>query len=492
MKKLLPLTLLALSILLAYNILTVSHDWGDDFAAYILQAVSITQGDISGFLVHNSFTMQESTRFFGPDAYPWGFPLLLAPFTLACGPLNMFCLKFINLIFYALFLFVFHKFLLRRLPALESTLLLAVFALSPVLLAHEDQVVSDIPFLFFSTLALLLIEDTISISNPLGNPRKNIFLGIALFFAYFVRTNGIILPATLFASQIFLHIQSRTRSGPDWKRILSIGLIPYYIFAALTIASLIIFPSGEGSHFARLTSLTLQKLSDNLSGYFVLAAGFFDSLPHNQVIYGILLPFIIGGAALRFKEDFHIIFYVLISYVLFILWPEWQGIRFIFPLLPFLIYFALRGMLATSFALTEQFQRIGLWLTRGFWSIIVLVFALTSYGLASDNLANARQLDDSPFEPIAAEMFNFINTNTPPDSVILFYKPRAMRLITSRDALMIETCDALERGDYLVIRKKRGAVDQVLPETAATCNAALTMTQVFENKRYVIYQIFPQ
>ncbi len=489
MKKIIPLTLIALSLLLAYNLLTLGHDWGDDFAAYIMQAVSITKGDVSGFLAHNSFSMRESTRFFGPDAYPWGFPLLLAPFTLVCGPLNIFCLKSINLIFYALFLWVLHKFLARRLPALESNLLLAVFAFSPVLLNQTDQITSDIAFLFFSTLSLLLIEDTISISSSLGNPRKNIFLGIILFFAYFVRTNGILLPATLFASQIFLHIQARTK--PNWKRILSIGLIPHYTFAALTVASLIIFPSGEGSHFARLTSLTVQKLSDNISGYFVLAAGFFDSLPHHQVIYGILLPFILGGVATRFKEDFHIIIYVLLSYVLFILWPEWQGIRFIFPLLPFLIYFALRGMLATSFALTENFQRAGLWLTRGFWLTIVIVFALTSFSLASDNLANARQLDDSPFEPIAAEMFNFINSNTSPDSVILFYKPRAMRLITGRDALMIETCDALDRGDYLVIRKKRGAVDQVLPEQASTCNPALVMTQLFENKRYVIYQIAP-
>jgi len=366
MKKFIPLALILISTLLAYNLLTFGHDWGDDFAAYIMQSVSITQGDVSGFLAHNIFTMHQSTRFFGPDAYPWGFPLLLTPFTLACSPLNIFCLKFINLIFYALFLWVFYKFLESRLPAIESTLLLAVFALSPVLLLHEDQVVSDIAFLFFSTFALLLIEKTIlQPADPLGSPRKNIFLGFVLFFAYFVRTNGILLPATLLATQIFLHLQSRLK--PDWKRILSIGLIPYYVFAALTIVSLLVFPSGEGSHFARLTSLTVQKLTENISGYSVLAAGFFDSLPHNQVIYGILLPFILGGAFIRFKEDFHIIVYVLLGYTLFIVWPEWQGIRFIFPLLPFLIYFALRGMIATSFALTEKFQRAGLWLTRGFW-----------------------------------------------------------------------------------------------------------------------------
>src|SRR4030067_1645665 len=135
MKKfLLPLALILLSTALAFSLLTKDHEWGDDWASYLMQAVSITEGQTGEFIQRNTFTMRESTHFIGPDAYPWGFPALLAPFTLACGPLNVFCLKFVNLIFFALFLWVFYALLARRLPPLESALLLAVFAFSPLLL----------------------------------------------------------------------------------------------------------------------------------------------------------------------------------------------------------------------------------------------------------------------------------------------------------------------------------------------------------------------
>ena len=57
---------------------------------------------------------------------------------------------------------------------------------------------------------------------------------------------------------------------------------------------------------------------------------------------------------------------------------------------------------------------------------------------------------------------------------------------------MVETCDALTRGDFVVIRKKRGAVDQVLPDTVTTCNPALTVTQLFDNQKYTVYQLTPK
>jgi len=485
MKKFfLPLALILLSTLLAFFLLTKDHDWGDDWASYLMQSIAITKGETQEFIQRNTFTMRASTHFIGPDAYPWGFPTLLAPLTLACGPLNIFCLKFINLIFFALFLWVFYALLARRLPPLESALLLAVFAFSPLLLKFEDILLSDIAFLFFSTLGLLLIVERNTISPYL--------LGIVFFFAFFVRTNGILLVPTLFLAQAFTYLQMHPRPVLDWKRVLTVGLIPYFVFGLLTLANLILFPAGEASHLEHLSVLSLASLADNLSAYFAMPAYFFSDLPHADIIYGLLLPFILGGLVLNYKRDIHLVVYLFLSYALFIVWPDQQGIRFLFPLLPLLVYFAYRGMEAASFALTERHPRLGLWFTRVFWLVIAAAFAWTSFGLARDNLAGGRGPYGNVFDPISLEMFEFIESDTPAESVIAFYKPRALRLFTGRDSLLVDACDALPMADYIVLRKSRGAVDQVSPADVTTCNPSVQVTELFDNEKFVVYQVIPK
>jgi len=485
MKKFfLPLALILLSTLLAFFLLTKDHDWGDDWASYLMQSIAITKGETQEFIQRNTFTMRASTHFIGPDAYPWGFPTLLAPLTLACGPLNIFCLKFINLIFFALFLWVFYALLARRLPPLESALLLAVFAFSPLLLKFEDILLSDIAFLFFSTLGLLLIVERNTISPYL--------LGIVFFFAFFVRTNGILLVPTLFLAQAFTYLQMHPRPVLDWKRVLTVGLIPYFVFGLLTLANLILFPAGEASHLEHLSVLSLASLADNLSAYFAMPAYFFSDLPHADIIYGLLLPFILGGLVLNYKRDIHLVVYLFLSYALFIVWPDQQGIRFLFPLLPLLVYFAYRGMEAASFALTERHPRLGLWFTRVFWLVIAAAFAWTSFGLARDNLAGGRGPYGNVFDPISLEMFEFIKSDTPAESVIAFYKPRALRLFTGRDSLLVDACDALPMADYIVLRKSRGAVDQVSPADVTTCNPSVQVTELFDNEKFVVYQVIPK
>ena len=487
-KYILPLALILFSLLLAFSLLTLDHEWGDDWASYLMQAIAITKGDAQGFMQRNTFTMRESTHFIGPDAYPWGYPTLLAPFTLACGPLDILCLKTINPILFALFLIAFYALLARRLPPLESALILAVFAFSPLLLKFTDQIGSDIAFLFFSTLSLLLIDRV----SRNGIPTYNILLGVVLFFSFFIRTNGILLVPTLFCAQAFSYLQATPRVFHHWKRILTNEAIPYLIFGLLTVLNLTLFPAGEGSHLAHLSQISLDSLGDNVSAYFAMPSAFFSDLPYPEIIYGLLLPFILGGIVLNFKRDFHLIVYLVFSFALFILWPEQQGIRFLFPLLPLLVYFAFRGMDAARFALTDAYPRLGLWLARGFWLVIAASFAWTSLTLARGNLAQGRGPYGNAFDPLSIEMFEFIQSETPADAVVSFYKPRALRLFTDRDSLLIDTCDALSLADYIVLRKSRGAVDQIAPNEIESCNSSVRVMEVFSNEKFVVYQISPK
>src|SRR5689334_1837574 len=180
------------SFILGAATLTRGHEWGDDFASYIMQAESILNGTTREFVEHNSFTIFESSNQIGPVAYPWGYPLLLTPIYAIEG-IHPLALKLPGLFFFAGFLICLYLLFKNRLPQTESLLLVSLFAFNPMLIGFLDQILSDIPFLFFSTLALLLI------TNNKQNDLHFVLIGVTIFFAFFIRTTGILVLGSLIA-----------------------------------------------------------------------------------------------------------------------------------------------------------------------------------------------------------------------------------------------------------------------------------------------------
>jgi hypothetical protein len=82
-------------------------------------------------------------------------------------------------------------------------------------------------------------------------------------------------------------------------------------------------------------------------------------------------------------------------------------------------------------------------------------------------------------------VFNFIKDETPPDSVIVFFKPRAMRLFTDRDSIMVLECENLLLGDYVVLHKN-WEYSQILPKDIPECD--IPLKDVFENQRFIVYE----
>ena len=143
-------SIILLSTLLGLSVLTYGQAWYGDFSSYIMQARSILSGTMNEFVTRNAFTVDHSTLLVGPVAYPWGYPTLLAPVYALYGMKPIY-LKLPNIVLFALFLACFFMLLRRRLDLLDSALLTSVASFSPALVTFLDQILSDIPFLLFST-----------------------------------------------------------------------------------------------------------------------------------------------------------------------------------------------------------------------------------------------------------------------------------------------------------------------------------------------------
>src|SRR5215207_2478969 len=479
MSNRLIIVIIIVSVFLGASTLTRGHNWGDDFASYIMQAGSILNGSTQDFVESNSFTIFESSNQIGPVAYPWGYPIILTP-VYAIKGIHPLALKLPALFFYTGFLICLYLLMKSRLTQTESLVLAALFAFNPLLLQFLDQILSDIPFLFFSTLALLLLTDQ---NKP--NDIHSVLIGIIIFFAFLIRTTGILLLASFVAVEIFKVIGShanRDRINMSIRPVLITGIT----FGLLFLINFWLFPGGEISHLAIYQEFEIETALGFTTGYLQVFSLFFGEAPAWKIVYYIVFVFFLMGMWIKRKEEPLLIIFFSFWMILLITWPAWQGPRFIFPLLPVFIYFAFQGMKFVSGRLPERYAQTGKWLFYGFWLLIVGVFLFNASANAYINLRNDRSIN-GPFDPYSREVYSYIKEQTIADSVIVFFKPRAMALMTEHPTIMSTECDRMLKGDYIVLSRKVGENQQISPENIDACN--LPLTQVLKNNRFIIYEI---
>ena len=476
MQTRLLLLIVIASLIIGAATLRRGHEWGDDFASYIMQAESILSGTTEEFVEHNSFTIFESSTQIGPVAYPWGYPLLITPIYAIKG-MSPLALKLPGLFFYAGFLICVYLLMKNRLTQTESLLAASLFAFNPLLIQFLDQILSDIPFLFFSTLALLLMVN----GNKHGL-RDYILIGCVIALAFFIRTTGILLLVSYIALESLMAWRDQeTIKRSAWNIFIVGGT-----FGALWLTYALLFPGGGESYFAQYQDFQIQTAIGFIYQYFQIFNLFFGENVIWKTLYPILLTFFLIGAWKQRKQDVLLIIFFVLWLFLLITWPFWQGPRFIFPLLPIFIYFTFQGMKYILARLPEKHTRAGQWVFHGFWLLTIGFFLFTSAANAYVNLQNERTIN-GPFDPYSREVYDYIQEKTPADSVIIFFKPRAMRLMTGRDTIMSVECGRMLKGNYLVLSRKVGENQQIPPEEIDACH--LPLNEVMKNTRFIVYEI---
>jgi hypothetical protein len=471
--------ILILSLLLSAASLTRGHIWGDDFASYVMQSASIVDGTMGKFIEHNTFTIFESSSQIGPVAYPWGFPLILASVYAVKG-IHPLALKLPGLLFFGGFLVCLYLLMRTRLRQVESLLLVSLFAFCPLLIGFLDNIVSDIPFLFFSTLALLLMiqEESLQVGRA-------ILLGFSIAAAFFIRTTGVLLLASFLLLEAWMVWLQREDRAAIQKRVRNM-LLAGGVFVLLWILYALFFPGGGESYFAQYRNFTVGMALKNALQYFYVFGQFFGTNTFWKTLYYLLFLFFLLGAWRRRTQDLVFILFFVIWLLLLITWPSWQGPRFIFPLLPIFVYFTFQGMKTAAGKLPPRFIRYGQWAVYGFWTLVGFSFLFQSTANAYANLQNDRMIN-GPFDSYSREVYDYIQEKTPADSVIVFFKPRAMRLLTGHDSLMSTECQRILKGDILVLSRKVGPNQQIPPEEIGACH--LPLEEVLSNSRFIVYKI---
>ena len=497
-----PYTALLIIVILSsfLNILALrkGHGWGDDFALYIAQAKSLVEGNMEKLHEQNTFAMAHSTYPIGPNLVPWGFPLLLSPIYAIFG-LNLLAMKMVEIFFFALSLIIIFGMFVGKLDNTLTLLLVSFFAFNPFFFVLNDHIISDIPYLFFSLLSIFIIEK-ILIENKLSNFRAISFLliGFLAFLSYSIRPTGFVLLFLLFIVQTVSVMRVHDRKVKEYIMSNKLFWLPYAAFALCELIIRLLLPSGIGSYFAYFSSIDLTLIKNNIIYYISLPSEFFG-LYFPSIVYGSTLPFVILGIRRKFKTNYLYIAYSIGVLFSLILLPYVGGLRYILPIFPFFIYFFCVGLSSFYSQFNLPVIRFFFMLkpSYAFMLIIICLLSLSSVRIIYSNF-NSEQTIDGPFTEKSLEMINFIAHHTDKDDIIVFFKPRVLRLLTERQSIMISDFSQIMKKhvDYLVIRKSLGShdpippnYDQISPYSKEFSRLTEMFPIIFENVNFTILRL---
>ena len=195
----------------------------------------------------------------------------------------------------------------------------------------------------------------------------------------------------------------------------------------------------------------------------------------NPLIYPAIIFWGISaiiGAVKNFSENRFLIFYVAITLAIVVTFSAHAGIRYIFGIIPFVLYFAYLGIKNLKF---KKILAVALLTTSLIFSVISI--AIFNFG-EGDNRAYTKE---------ALETYDFINENISDDKVIYFFKPRVLYFNTNNYTYFKEEDaeESLKLADFVLFTE--GDYFPQLKEVVK--NNPQKYSKVFGNEKFDLYRV---
>lgn len=385
-----------------------SHDWGDDYAQYLLQSKNLIENRPQ---TNSDLVFAEGQLPYAIIAYPVGFPALLAPvystFKLFIPP--YLYLQTLILILSAVLLFDY----LKRSFDIKLSLLIAIFyAYNIISQILKMEILSEFPF----TLILLLI--VLSLGSK--DKRAFLFAGILSGFLMSFRVSGLVILPAVFGWILFMQ-----KEIPIQKRLLNFGVFSSLAIAVFIILNCILFDI-DIRNFVQFYSGQFEanrmRVPSNFVGFFEKIAAAFIPTFTSVIITILILILTITGFYKKFKEKEVAEWFFICYLLLIVLYPySSSGLRFIYPVLPFILIYFVKGFQTFYHLLSSK--------DRSF-SILTIIFSVSI--ILSYKVLNSLPPADGPYANDARAMLNFIRNETPADAIVLFSRARAINLYSER------------------------------------------------------------
>jgi hypothetical protein len=348
----------------------------------------------------------------GPRMYPPVFPLLLSPLYKRYG-LNLMPMKLEQVFFFVLALTAVYFFWRRDLGPEYSLALIAILGLSPIFWAAKDNVLSDLLFLLFFYIAALLGRSRPHAKS--GDWLRAGLIGLTLYLAIATRTAGVALVVCLVLY--------------EWRK--AHGITRLTIALSVLVGLLLVQSRflGLGLHsYDGHFHLTWHSVW-NVVSYPRALAGFWVASIQNGfsfLVLGIIALLSAAGAYFEYKRGLTVLEAFLAPYLVMILvLPFPTGIRFVFPLIPWIVFLALYGLRNLTMRFVPRYSSAALCVFLGLIAVpYVLAYHKMDFG----------PIRESTGSPEFNSLCQAVRDRTAPGDVMIYYRARALALYTGRRA----------------------------------------------------------
>lgn len=407
------LTATLMAIVVMFLLPVGPHDWGDDFALYLMQAA-----DMSGrgtwtppfWLPNPGYGALE----YSPVTYPPGFPAILAPLYALVG-LNIRAFQmFMSLLLVGLgwvtYRYAYHR--TAHVVTSAAVALIVIFHIESLLL--KQYIISDIPFTLLAVASIDRIERTSSRVWPA-------LLAIA---TWLVRTAGIVLfPAWIAEAVVRVVLRRDDARGARANLVAAVATSASVGVLWLTLRQ----TQGYGAGIVSVDSL------GTIGERYVVYRDMFWTYG-TQLVGFSLAPIVFAGLAVLLavgvwtswaRDRQSMTFWFCAAHAALLLWYPYMrgGHRMILPLLPFLWTYIALGWL--SIAGRVPLSRI---VRPAFALGLLLLTARQVHQFSGRELSEV----NGPQSPAAQELVVAMMEKIPPGALTMSGKPRALQLLAHR------------------------------------------------------------
>ena len=488
--------------LVAVALHRTGHTQGDDFALYLRQARSLFDGDTTTVVADNRFSVLNSDSGFSPLAYPWGWPLLLAPFVHVWG-FDYDRLKLVEVAAFCIWLILMHGIVRRRLGPIVAFAFVAVFATAPEFLEHTDELLTEFPHLA-AVAAVIWWYDRVRAGHTLltAPPGNLVVLGALVTVAFNIRRESVVLLAVIAVMQLVDVWRATPQHRPSalvdtvrawWRPIIT----PFVTFAVAAITFQLLLPTdvlpdnGNSRRF----------LDDRWGEYPGILTDQLGLGVHPAIGIAILALAAVGAViGVRQRPLLDTPLLLLGLFTAIVIGSHLRKVdRYWFQVTPWVLYFVTVALVAAAQlvvrrrASTGTGERSG---RTGQVALAVAVLPLLALVVAHISVLPARvsDVDDfnaagrvqfGPAHPDVAPVFDAVNDLTPPDAVIAYYRARTMTLLTDRRTIQTYDVERIrDNTDYWVQRKNSSYWQPDLDMVEARDAG---FTEVWSNNRFTIW-----
>jgi hypothetical protein len=270
----------------------------------------------------------------------------------------------------------------------------------------------------------------------------------------------------------------------------SISLVAVVVGGTLVLLQSAAMPAAGSGYLDQLLAVTPSDVVKNLRANTTSFSLLWENGRSEWLrrLVGGLFLFVAGAGFLRSNWPRPTALGITFAgyFLVVLLWPGVAWLRIVWPILP---AFALYVLLGTRY-LSEVWRRQ---IPDAVLPALLLLFTLVSYGIYYAG-ADYGPIVDGVDSPEARELYAFVQANTSPDSVILFWKPRGLALYTGRAVSKLPT-----RSSELIVNRGReiGASMIVVRNRGDARETELTsrvsgLYEVFSNDGYIAYRFDPR